>query len=136
MAKNISNKGLTNAAQHATMVHMTERTAPMLPTGDRTSVPRLALSQQAAASLDKSAGVCSPSLIWQRLNLSRAGKHYRGFSRDKSRLGLTNLFAGVKSQSRQQMLLCCPLPKSLGSARRYQPSNARSLSLAASSPPA
>ena len=49
-------KNLTNAAQHATMVHMTERTAPMLPTGDRTSVPRLALLQQAAAPVDKSAG--------------------------------------------------------------------------------
>ena len=38
------------------MVHMTERTAPMLPTGDRLTVSRLALFQQAAAPVDKSAG--------------------------------------------------------------------------------
>lgn len=77
------------------MVHMTQRSEPMLPTGDSQTAPRLALFQQAADPVNKSAGGgCSPSLIWQRLNLSRAGKHNRGISRVASRLGLADQIAG------------------------------------------
>ena len=38
------------------MVHMTQRSEPMLTTGNSLAVPRLALSQQAADPVDKSAG--------------------------------------------------------------------------------
>ena len=69
--------------------------AQRLPTGDSLTEARLALLQQAAALVDKAAGGgCSPSLIWQRLNLSRADQHNRGISRAESRLGLTDRFAG------------------------------------------
>lgn len=50
----------------------------MLPTGDRQAAARLALSQQAAAPVNKATGGCSPSLIWQRLKSGRAGRKRRG----------------------------------------------------------
>ena len=66
-----------------------------MPTGDRLILPRLALSQQAVDPVDKAAGGgCSPSLIRQRLNPSRADQHNRGISRAASRLGLVDRFAG------------------------------------------
>lgn len=74
---------------------MTERAETSLPTGNGLTVPRLALSQQAAAPVDKSAGGgCSPSLIRQRLNLSRAGECNKGLIRAATRLGLAHLLAG------------------------------------------
>ena len=93
--KNFFEDDLTNAARHATIRDMKTTRARRLPTGDRTSVPRLALSQQAAAPVDKSAGGgCSPSLIWQQLNLSRAGECNKGLIRAATRLGLADQFAG------------------------------------------
>ena len=87
---NFFENDLTNTARHATMRDMKTTRARRLPTGDRTSVPRLALSQQAADPVDKSAGGCSPSLIWRRLNLSRAYQHIGGISRAELRLGLAD----------------------------------------------
>ena len=88
-------KDLANAALHATMSDMKTTRARRLPIGDRLTVPRLALSQQAVAPVDKSAGGgCSPSLIWRRLNLSRAGECNKGLIRDASRLGLADQIVG------------------------------------------
>ena len=113
------------------MVHMTERTEPMLPTGDGLTVPRLALSQQAADPVDKAAGGgCSPSLIRQRLNLSRAGKHNRGFGRAASRLGLADQFAGCGISIAAAVAPVLPAPATqisgLGSS---QPAERRSQSV-------
>ena len=92
---NFFENDLTSTAQHATMRDMKTTRAPRLPTGDSLTAPRLVSPQQTAAPVDKSAGVgCSPSLIWQRLNLSRAGKQYRGFDRAASRLSLADQIAG------------------------------------------
>ena len=78
------------------MGDMKMTSAPRLPTGDGLTVPRLVSPQQTAAPVDHShgGGGCSPSLIRQRLNLSRAGKHNRGFGRVASRLGLADQIAG------------------------------------------
>ena len=74
-----STNGLTSSARHAKLSDMKTTRARRLPTGDRLTVPRLVSPQQAAAPVDKSAGGgCSYSLIWQRLNLSRAGGCDRG----------------------------------------------------------
>ena len=63
---------LTNGVRCASMAGMNRRAEMQIPRG----------------------GGCSPSLNQQRLNLSRAGKHYRGFGRAAKRLGMTDLFAG------------------------------------------
>ena len=47
---NFFENDLTNTARHATMVHMTERTALRLPTGGRLTAARLALAD--CATLD------------------------------------------------------------------------------------
>ena len=67
----------------------------MLPTGDRPSSVASRPVPAGYCLLDKSAGVgCSPSLIWQRLNLSRAGECDKGLIRAATQLGLADQIAG------------------------------------------
>lgn len=54
--QNFLKKKLTTTARHATMVLMTMSKVPILPSGDRITSARLALSQQAAAPVDKTHG--------------------------------------------------------------------------------
>ena len=86
---------MTNAAQHATMRDMKTTRAPMLPTGDRLTVPRLALAQHSATPAHNlRGGGHSHNLIKQRLHSSRAGEHNKGLISAASRLGLADRFAG------------------------------------------
>jgi len=86
---------LANAAQHATMRDMKTTRAPMLPTGDRLTVPRLALAQHSATPAHNlRGGGHSHNLIKQRLHFSRAGESNKGLIRAASRLALADRFAG------------------------------------------
>lgn len=79
--KKFSANDLTNAARHATMVHMTERTAPRLPTGDRLTVPRLALALRTATPVHKLRGGADCLIRgWSCASRSRVGRVEGWFS--------------------------------------------------------